>query len=86
VKAEGSNSTLAYRGPPSARVQWIPQVHDCNFLFENDLSIEASDVVIQALRHGVDCYYFYLGTMFPIYAKPEVDLIISTSLASEPGH
>ncbi|EGU82785.1 hypothetical protein FOXB_06706 [Fusarium oxysporum f. sp. conglutinans Fo5176] len=86
VKAEGSNSTLAYRDPPSARVEWTPQLHDCKLLFENDLlSIEASDVLVQALRHGVDCYHSYLGTMFPIYAKPEVDMIITTSLASEPA-
>jgi hypothetical protein len=85
IKAEGSSSTLAYRDPPSTRVEWTPQLHDCKLHFENDLSIEASDVLVQALRHGVDCYHSYLGTMFPIYTKPEVDMIITTSLASEPA-
>jgi hypothetical protein len=86
MKAEGSNSTLAYRDPPSARVEWTSQLHDCKLLFENDLlSIEASDMLVQAIRHGVGCYHSYLGTMFPIYTKPEVDTIMNTSLASEPA-
>jgi hypothetical protein len=54
MKAEGSSSTLTFRDPPSPRVEWTLQLHDCKLLFENDLaSIEASDVLVQALRHGV---------------------------------
>lgn len=85
VKAEGSNSTLAhsypYRDPPNA---WAQQTNDCNVLFEDDLmSIEASDAVIRALRQGIDCFFSYLSTMFPIYTKSEVDSIMTAFLASE---
>jgi hypothetical protein len=42
-------------------------------------------VLVQALRHRVNYYHSYLGTIFPIYTKPEVDIIITTSLASKPA-
>lgn len=84
--AGGSNSTLAYPDSLDTRLKCTHQTKDCNILFRNDTSsIEASDAIIQALRHGVDCYFSYLGTMFPIYTKPEVDLIMTTFLAREPS-
>jgi hypothetical protein len=86
VKDKGTVSTVAYRDPPSARVEWSQQIHGCNLLFESELlSTETSEVAIQALRDGVNCYFSCLGTMFPIYTKSEVDSIISTFLATQSG-
>jgi hypothetical protein len=90
IKGEGSSSTLAYsypsQDPANARGEWTQQTKDCNILFEDDLlSIEVSDAIVRALRYGIDCFFSYLGTMFPIYTKPEVDLIMTTFLASEPS-
>jgi len=86
VTAGGNNSTLAYPDSLNIRLKCTQQTKDCNLLFRNDtLSIEASDTIIQALRHGIDCYFSYLGTMFPIYTKPEVELIMTTFLAREPS-
>ncbi|KAF5678703.1 NirA-like nitrate assimilation regulatory protein [Fusarium heterosporum] len=84
VKAKDNSSALAFRDPPSARVEWSQQIHDCNLLFESELlPTEISDVAVQALRDGVDCYFSYLGTMFPIYSRPEVDSIIDTFLSTQ---
>lgn len=87
VKREDSTSALTCRDPPSARVEWSQRIYDCNLLFENELlSTETSDVAIQALRDGIDCYFSYLGTMFPIYTRKEADSIIDTFLASREGN
>jgi hypothetical protein len=84
VKSEGSSSALVGDDPPSARVKLSQQIHDCNLLFENELlSTETSEVAVQALRDGVDCYFLYLGTIFPIYTRREADSIIDTFLASQ---
>lgn len=84
VKDKENNSAMTYRDPPSARVEWSQQIHDCNLLFDSELlSTEISDVAVQALRDGVNCYFSCLGTMFPIYTKSEVDSIISTFLATQ---
>ncbi|KAM0436282.1 hypothetical protein ACHAQK_007856 [Fusarium lateritium] len=86
VKDKENDSAVTYRDPPSARVEWSQQIHDCNLLFESELlSTETSDVAVQALRDGVHCYFTYLGTMFPIYTKSDVDSIISTFLAGQSG-
>ena len=86
VKAEENKSALAYRNSHTARVKPTQETKDCNVLFGNDdLSIEAVDAIVQALRHGIDCFFSYLGTMLPIYTKAEVDLIMNTFLASEPS-
>ncbi|KAF5975136.1 nitrate assimilation regulatory nirA [Fusarium coicis] len=86
VKREDSTSALTCKDPPSARVEWSQRIYDCNLLFENELlSTETSDVAIQALRDGVDCYFSYLGTMFPIYTRKEADSIIDSFLASREG-
>ncbi|KAH7198911.1 uncharacterized protein B0J16DRAFT_331339 [Fusarium flagelliforme] len=86
VTAEGGNSTLASRDLPNSRLKCTQQTKDFNVLFRDDTSsIEASDAIIQALRHGVECFFSYLGTMFPIYTRSEVDLIMTTFLASEPS-
>jgi hypothetical protein len=90
IKAGKNTSTLAHRNPcrdsPNVTVECIQQTKDCNVLFENDiLSIDASDTVVRSLRYGVDCFFSYLGTMFPIYTKVEVDVIMTTFLANEPS-
>ncbi|KAM0350990.1 hypothetical protein ACHAPU_002768 [Fusarium lateritium] len=86
VKAKENNAALAPPDPSSARIEWSQQIHDCNLLFESELlSTEISDVGVQALRDGVDRYFSYLGTMFPIYSKPEIDSIIDTFLATQSG-
>ncbi|KAF5598072.1 nitrate assimilation regulatory nirA [Fusarium pseudocircinatum] len=85
VKREDNTSTLACRDPPSARVEWSQRIYDCNLLFENELlSTETSDVAIQALRDGVDCYFLYMGNMFPIYTRKEADSIIDTFQEAKP--
>jgi hypothetical protein len=86
VKDKENNSVMAYRDPPSARVEWSQQIHNCNLLFDSELlSTETSEVAIQALRDGVGCYFSCVGTMFPIYTKSEVDSIIGTFLATQSG-
>ncbi|KAF4988234.1 hypothetical protein FGRMN_9886 [Fusarium graminum] len=84
VKAKENNAALALPDPSSARIEWSQQIYDCNLLFESELlSTEISDVAVQALRDGVNCYFSYLGTMFPIYSRPDIDSIIDTFLATE---
>jgi hypothetical protein len=84
VKAEGDSSSSTSRDPPSARVKWSQQIYNCNLLFENELlSTETSDVAIQALREGIDCYFIYMGNMFPIYTRKEADSTVDTFLASQ---
>lgn len=86
VKDKENNSAVTYRDPPSARVEWSQQIHDCNLLFESELlSTETSEVAVQALRDGVHCYFSCLGTMFPIYTKSEVDSIVNAFVATQPG-
>lgn len=86
VKDKENDSVVTYRDPPSARVEWSQQIHDCNLLFESELlSTETSEVAVQALRDGIHCYFSYLGTMFPIYTKSDVGSIMSTFLATQPG-
>ncbi|KAG5655526.1 hypothetical protein KAF25_003863 [Fusarium avenaceum] len=86
VKDKENDSAVTYRDPPSARVEWSQQIHDCNLLFESELlSTETSEVAVQALRDGIHCYFSYLGTMFPIYTKSDVGSIMSTFLATQPG-
>uniref|UniRef100_A0A0D2Y6P2 Zn(2)-C6 fungal-type domain-containing protein n=1 Tax=Fusarium oxysporum (strain Fo5176) TaxID=660025 RepID=A0A0D2Y6P2_FUSOF len=85
VKSEGSSTASACRDPPSARLRWSQQIYDCNLLFENELlSTEISDVAIQALRDGVDCYFLYMGNMFPIYTRKEANLILDTFQEAKP--
>ncbi|KAH7147414.1 hypothetical protein DER46DRAFT_665866 [Fusarium sp. MPI-SDFR-AT-0072] len=85
VKTEGSSPVPACRDPPSARVRWSQQIYDCNLLFENELlSTETSDVAIQALRDGVDCYFLYMGNMFPIYTRKEANSILDTFQEAKP--
>ncbi|RKK92009.1 hypothetical protein BFJ71_g10484 [Fusarium oxysporum] len=85
VKSEDSSPASACRDPPSARVRWSQQIYDCNLLFENELlSTETSDVAIQALRDGVDCYFLYMGNMFPIYTKKEANSILDTFQEAKP--
>ncbi|KAF5248239.1 hypothetical protein FANTH_6032 [Fusarium anthophilum] len=43
-----------------------------------------SDVAIQALRDGVDCYFLYTGNMFPIYTRKEVKSILNTFQEAKP--
>ncbi|KAF4340736.1 nitrate assimilation regulatory nirA [Fusarium beomiforme] len=84
VTAEENNAASTSIDPPSARLEWSQQIYDCNLLFENELlSSETSDLAIQALRDGVDCYFFCLGTMFPIYTRKEIDLLSDTFIASQ---
>jgi hypothetical protein len=84
VKDKESNSTIAYRDPPSARVEWSQRIHDSNLFFESELlSTETSDVAVQALRDGMHCYFSCLGTMFPIYTKSEVDSIMNIFLTTQ---
>ncbi|KAF4500027.1 nitrate assimilation regulatory nirA [Fusarium agapanthi] len=79
VKAHDSGSGLVCGDAPSARVRWSQQIYDCNLLFENELlSTEMSDVAIQALRDGVDCYFLCMGNMFPIYTRKEANSILDT--------
>ncbi|KAF5551380.1 nitrate assimilation regulatory nirA [Fusarium mexicanum] len=85
VKAHDSGSGLVCRDAPSARVRWSQQIYDCNLLFENELlSTEMSDVAIQALRDGVDCFFLYMGNMFPIYTRKEANLILDTFQKAKP--
>ncbi|KAF5624634.1 nitrate assimilation regulatory nirA [Fusarium tjaetaba] len=85
VKSEDSGSASACRDPPSARVRWSQQIYQCNLLFENELlAAEISDVAIQALREGVDCYFLYMGNMFPIYTRKEANAILDTFLEAKP--
>ncbi|KAG5755015.1 hypothetical protein H9Q70_002340 [Fusarium xylarioides] len=85
VKGEDSGPTSACRDPPSARVRWSQQIYQCNLLFENELlSAEISDVAIQALRDGVDCYFLYMGNMFPIYTRKEANSILDTFQEAKP--
>ncbi|KAI1033936.1 hypothetical protein LB503_010960 [Fusarium chuoi] len=86
VKSEGSTSASTSRDPASARLAWSQQVYDCNLLFENELlSAETSDVTIQAMRDGVNCYFSCLGTMYPIYTREETDSITDTFLENQEG-
>ncbi|KAM0201926.1 hypothetical protein ACHAQI_011127 [Fusarium lateritium] len=86
VKDKENSPAVVRPDPPSARVEWSQQIHDCNMLFESELlSTETSPVAIQAIRDGVHCYFKYLGTMFPIYNKSDVDSIIGTFLAGQSG-
>ncbi|KAL5590030.1 hypothetical protein FOVSG1_011897 [Fusarium oxysporum f. sp. vasinfectum] len=85
VKSEGSSFASACRDPPSARVRWSQQIYDCNLLFESELlSTEISDVAIQALRDGIDCYFLYMGNMFPIYTRKEASSILDTFQEAKP--
>ncbi|ENH62880.1 hypothetical protein FOC1_g10006346 [Fusarium oxysporum f. sp. cubense race 1] len=85
VKGEDGNPASACRDPPSARVRWSQQIYDCNLLFENELlSTEISDVASQALRDGVDCYFLYMGNMFPIYTRKEAESILDTFQEAKP--
>ncbi|KAG5791134.1 hypothetical protein H9Q69_009813 [Fusarium xylarioides] len=85
VKGEDSGPTSACRDPPSARVRWSQQIYQCNLLFENELlSAEISDVAIQAFRDGVDCYFLYMGNMFPIYTRKEANSILDTFQEAKP--
>ncbi|EMT74394.1 hypothetical protein FOC4_g10002506 [Fusarium odoratissimum] len=75
VKSEGSSLASACRDPPSARVRWSQQIYDCNLLFENELlSTEISDVAIQALRDGIDCYFLYMARLFLDYVVEQAPL------------
>ncbi|KAJ4113947.1 hypothetical protein NW768_011477 [Fusarium equiseti] len=83
IRAEGDNSTLPDR-PPNAEDKWTQQAKNGDSLSENEIfSIEASEAVVQTLQQGVDCFFSSLGTMYPIYTRPEVDKIMTTFLASE---
>ncbi|KAF5596678.1 nitrate assimilation regulatory nirA [Fusarium pseudoanthophilum] len=85
VKGEDSGSASACRDPPSARVRWSQQIYQCNLLFENELlATEISDIAIQALREGVDCYFLYMGNMFPIYTRKEANAILDTFQEAKP--
>ncbi|KAF5635765.1 nitrate assimilation regulatory nirA [Fusarium sp. NRRL 52700] len=85
VKTNSTGSDPVCKDPPSARVRWSQQIYDCNLLFENELlSTEMSDVAIQALRDGVECYFLYMGNMFPIYTRKEANSILDTFQEAKP--
>lgn len=78
---ENSPSISGYRSS-SYRLEWSPQIHDCNQLFEHELlSGETSDAVKQALHDGIACFFSYLGTMFPVITENEVATVMTTFLA-----
>lgn len=53
------------------------QIDDGNF---NDTLLSAawSNLTIDAVRDGAECFFRYLGTMFPIFSREEVEEIIHT--------
>ncbi|KAF5687023.1 nitrate assimilation regulatory nirA, partial [Fusarium denticulatum] len=85
VKSNNSGPDLVCRDAPSARVKWSQQIYNCNLLFENELlSTEMSDVAIQALRDGIDCFFLYMGNMFPIYTRKEANAILDAFQGAKP--
>jgi hypothetical protein len=82
IKSQESASTPPAIDPSLA---WSQQIHNGNLLLEDEpISAADSDVAAQAIREGLDCFFRYLGTMFPVFTREEAQEIMRTFTEPSP--
>jgi hypothetical protein len=73
------------QSPQPPKVEWSQRIHDSNRLFECELlSAQRSEIGRKALLDGVERFFKYLGTMFPIITENEVYTLMATFLTPLP--